>query len=391
MKEYDRLKRGLKRVMAMTLVMGAGLLPWQAALPQPGAGAEEAVFATPTAKPWLKPQEGIQTQPEETAAKPTQTPDEAAEALGGENEAAEALGEESPEDTALSDSQLDAFLQTAELAEDEKPEDYLTQPEKLVGKREGHFSVLIIGQDSRKKGQNGRSDAMILADLDEETGSIRLVSFLRDMYVKIPGQGMNRLNAAFFYGGAELLKSTLENNFGVAIDRTVTVDFSSMAAIIDQVGGVTLPVSEKERAPLNKLLKDFKGQEGAEPIEKAGEQTLTGLQALCYSRIRKIDSDFQRTSRQHKVLQAIFAKASKQDATSLLGLVTKSWKLIETDMNLKDAAALVPMMMKAKGGSMETMHVPLNGTYQDDVVKGMMVLMPNLKKNAQAIETFLRE
>ncbi|MEG2252665.1 MAG: LCP family protein, partial [Clostridia bacterium] len=94
---------------------------------------------------------------------------------------------------------------------------------------EGTFNLLLVGTDSYQPDT-------------PETGDIRLVSFLRDLYVPIPNHGKTRLNAAYFYGGAELLTATLQNNFGVRVDRTMAVNFSLMADLIDQIGGVDVEV-----------------------------------------------------------------------------------------------------------------------------------------------------
>ena len=97
------------------------------------------------------------------------------------------------------------------------------------------FSVLLIGVDTA--GEAGRSDVMMLASVDPEAGDIRLVSFLRDLYVSIPGHGKDRLNAAYFYGGEALLKRTLEENFGVSVDHTLTAHFPTLVSAVDLMGG----------------------------------------------------------------------------------------------------------------------------------------------------------
>ena len=157
---------------------------------------------------------------------------------------------------------------------------------------ENAMNLLLIGVDTDSAETAGRSDTMLLVRVSDK--SIRMVSFLRDLYVDIPGYGQNRLNAAYFYGGETLLKQTLENNFGIRIDRTATLHFQTLAHLVDDLGGVEIDVTSKELSYLNRLLKD----EGLPPLESAGLQRLNGTQALCYSRLRKLDGDFQRTARQ---------------------------------------------------------------------------------------------
>ena len=122
------------------------------------------------------------------------------------------------------------------------------------------FSVLLIGVDTA--GEAGRSDVMMLASVDPEAGDIRLVSFLRDLYVSIPGHGKDRLNAAYFYGGEALLKRTLEENFGVSVDHTLTAHFPTLVSAVDLMGGLEVDITEAEREQLNKILQDYNRQVG---------------------------------------------------------------------------------------------------------------------------------
>lgn len=254
--------------------------------------------------------------------------------------------------------------------------------------------VLLIGTDAYTVKQRGRSDTMLLFQINVQTGQIRLVSFLRDLYVKIPGHGKTRLNAAYVFGGAELLKQTLLNNFGVTVDRTVAVNFSLMVQVIDQIGGVTVDVSTSERKQLNSILKYYNTQNGYpkndQLLESAGEQTLTGKQALCYSRIRKIDSDFQRVGRQRKVIEAAYARLRQLDALALGNLVMRVLPQIWTDMTLADAASLVPVLLKLGDVNWDSLTVPVNGGYSSQNIAGMDVLVPSLDRNRDAIAQFLQ-
>ena len=255
------------------------------------------------------------------------------------------------------------------------------------------FRVLLIGTDAYSVKQNGRSDAMIVLQLNAQTGEIRMVSFLRDLYVQIPDHGKARLNAAYVYGGAELLKRTLADNFGVTVDRVLAVNFSLMVELVDRIGGVTVEVSEKERKQLNSILKYYNTHNGFSQkdqlLQESGVQVLTGKQALCYSRIRKIDSDFARTNRQRKVLEAVYARVKTLDALTLADLLNDTLPQVWTDMTLTDAVALVPVLMKLDNVSIQGMTVPVQGEYQSQTISGMMVLVPDLAQNAQTVAAFL--
>ena len=251
------------------------------------------------------------------------------------------------------------------------------------------LNLLIIGVDSASPGKTGRSDTMMLAQIDYQNNDVRLVSFLRYLYVPIPGHGCTRLNAAYFYGGEELLRKTLKTNFGVEVDRTVTVHYRVLADLVDQLGGVEIDVTEAERRHLNKLLLDYGGT--VPDVTEPGLQRLSGLQALTYSRIRKIDSDFQRTSRQQTVIAAMLREMSGMGMWPLFRLAVSNMSKVQTDFTLGDLYRLAPMMGKLDELTITTAHVPFEGAYTDETINGMMVLKPNLDKNQKLLKTFLTE
>lgn len=260
-----------------------------------------------------------------------------------------------------------------------------TEPHRL--------NLLLIGVDKAAPGENGRSDTMMLAQITPGTGEIRLVSFLRDLYLPIPGHGRTRLNAAYYYGGAELLKQTLEENFAVRIDRTVAVDFAAMADLIDQLGGVTVEIDEKERRELNRILTSY-GQENGIPVDhlllqQTGSVMLGGLQALSYSRIRFTDSDFVRVSRQQQVLSALLEQLKAMDAMELMGLAMRNLDSVSTDLTLRDVFALLPMLRREGGLSLHTARVPFDGACRDIQVDQMWVLEADMAENRRLLESFL--
>lgn len=254
------------------------------------------------------------------------------------------------------------------------------------------LNVLLIGVDQSAPGTRGRSDTMMLARVNPSTGSIRLVSFLRDLYVPIPGLGKTRLNAAYQHGGEALLKEALAQNFNLTVDHTVTVNFSMLSDLVDQVGGVELDIEEKERKALNAMIRDYNadyGLSGGE-VTQSGTQVLDGRQALCYSRLRKIDSDFQRTSRQQRVLEGLLHQLSALSKWQLLRLAVQNLSRVETDLTFGDLAALAPLLA-GDGLSLECTRVPFDGTYREDTIRGMMVLVPDLSACRSKLRRFLQD
>ena len=247
--------------------------------------------------------------------------------------------------------------------------------------------VLLIGVDGQS--QEARSDAMMLAQIDVQTNEIKLVSFLRDLYVSIPGHGRSRLNAAYTYGGEELLKETLLQNFNIHIDRTVTMHFSTLAEMVDQLGGIELDVTEAERRHLNKLLEDYGGAVPA--LETAGLQRLNGLQALTYSRIRKIDSDFQRTSRQQTLIAAMLKEMTRMSKWELFKMAVSNLGKVETDLSLSDLYRLSPLFQNLSELQLQSAHVPFDGAYTDETINGMMVLQADHAKTQTLLNEFLTQ
>lgn len=171
------------------------------------------------------------------------------------------------------------------------------------------LNVLLLGVDKRDMDETPRSDTMILVSIDPVSKRIGMLSMPRDLYVRIPGHGLDKINAAYPIGeqraaggGAGLAMATVTANFGVPIHYYASVDFRGFTRMIDAVGGVTVEVPY--------ALKDdaYPADEGSNYTRffvPAGLQRMDGLTALRYARSRNFDSDFGRTRRQQQILQAI--------------------------------------------------------------------------------------
>lgn len=122
---------------------------------------------------------------------------------------------------------------------------FMVLPEDIAMPEDDIYTLLLVGSDAYSGDGRGRSDTTILVQVDGTSKTIRMASFLRDTYVKIPGKGSNRLNASYIWGGEELLRKTLETNFGVTADAYVEVNFERLVQVVDGIGGVEVEVSEK--------------------------------------------------------------------------------------------------------------------------------------------------
>lgn len=259
-----------------------------------------------------------------------------------------------------------------------------TAPSQLVGLEKNVINILLIGQDRREGEGRQRSDAMILCTVNAEKKTLTMTSFLRDLYVQIPGYQDNRLNAAYQFGGMELLDKALELNFGIHVDGNVEVDFSGFKQIIDLAGGVDVDLTAAEVNHLNKYHKTWGLQIGVNHLD--------GEKALEYSRIRKIGTDFGRTNRQRTMLTALLDRAKELPYSQIMELVEQSIALVTTDMTnlqiMQYAVALVPLL---KDIQIETQYIPAEGTFQYAQVRGMSVLVPDLEANRNILIETLTE
>lgn len=232
------------------------------------------------------------------------------------------------------------------------------------------INILLVGQDRRKGQGRQRSDAMILCTLNTDTKKLTMTSFLRDMYVQIPGYRNSKINACYQIGGAALLNECLKVNFGVEVDHNVEVDFEGFMDLIDLVGGVEIELTGDEAEYLNRRGNwDITGNDGW--TLKKGVNNLTGSQALAYSRIRAIGTDFGRTDRQRKVLTALLEKTKDLSLSQITKLIDQAMPLIATDMQMSDivgyATELVKMFSELEVASL---RIPADGTYSFADLKG---------------------
>lgn len=269
---------------------------------------------------------------------------------------------------------------------------FLVLPEDIPMPEGNTYTILLVGSDAYDDDNRGRSDTVILVQVDGDDKTIRMASFLRDMYVKIPGKGSNRLNASYIWGGHELLRRTLETNFGVTADAYVEVNFERLVKVIDAIGGVEVEVSEAERQQVNSILRFYNEKIGDvvedQLLQESGLVHLTGKQALCFSRIRKIDGDVQRTARQRKVLEAAFHKVTQLSMAEITMLILQNMDAVETDLTIADAIDLIPLALRCKNATFETLSVPVSGAGHHATVDGMAVIKPDLKKNQKALKEF---
>lgn len=244
-----------------------------------------------------------------------------------------------------------------------------------------YYNVLLIGCD-KSDGTSQRSDSMMLVTVDKVHQKIKFTSFMRDLWVSIPDYGDARLNAAYSYGGADLLMETLYQNFGVPINDYVMVDFEMFQKLIDGLGGVNVDITEDEADFIN---------ETSHAKVHSGENILNGDYALIYCRIRYLDSDFNRTQRQRKVMNSILKKTVSQNPVKTLSVMSDIFPYITTDispakMTLKAFSAVTFL----KYGN-DQFRIPTDDGYTNEMIEGQDVLVPDLDENKAALNKFIYE
>ncbi len=259
-------------------------------------------------------------------------------------------------------------------------------------KEEGVTNILLIGNDSRSAGEDGRSDAMILLSISDRTKKIHMTSLLRDMYVEIPGYEGNRLNAAYSFGGAELLMETIEKNFDIHINRFVQVNFQAFASLVDAVGGVKIDVTNDEVKYINAYLNEYNLLEGNEfgtyylDENLQGNLHLNGPQALAFCRNRYIGTDFGRTERQRKVLSAMMNRAPYV-VLHLDEISEGVFANITTNLTQMECMRLSGQAVKLLGYEVVQNSIPLQDTYKDANIRGMSVLEVDFEANNAYIQS----
>ena len=233
-------------------------------------------------------------------------------------------------------------------------------------------NILLIGAD-KESGGSSRSDSIMICSVNSTTGKITLVSILRDTHVEVPGYRESKINAAHSWGGPELLIQTIEQNFGIMIDDYATVNFEMFEALVDGIGGIYVDVSDAEAEHMNSY---FKLGTGDKPDKVQGGENvyLNGYQALCYARIRKLDSDFYRTERQQKIIGAIITNIKDKLNPANIGELMQTAKevapYIETTLSEADVMSLLTSLgacvLKSGGNTgklMASAQLPFEGTW----------------------------
>ncbi len=221
----------------------------------------------------------------------------------------------------------------------------------------GYWNIALFGVDSRKEQltKNTRSDTIMIASINQDTGDIKLVSVYRDTYLNLGNDSYNKCNAAYAKGGPEQAINMLNMNMDMNITDFVTIGFEGLIDVVNALGGVSINVEDAEITHLNNYQRSmFLDEDGSGKINNditevtsSGLQTLNGLQATAYCRIRyTAGDDFRRAERQRTVLLACMDKAKTASVSQLTEIANNIFSEVYTSLDLNDIIALLGDLTK---------------------------------------------
>ena len=211
--------------------------------------------------------------------------------------------------------------------------------------RDGYWNIAVFGVDSRdgNLGKGALADVQMIASINRRTGEIRLVSVYRDTYVQIDDEGtFHKINEAYFKGGYQQALDTFQRNLDIQVDDYATFNWKAVADAINILGGIDLEITDREFEYINSFITATVESTGiySTHLESAGMNHLDGVQAVAYSRLRLMDTDFNRTERQRKVVSLALEKAKQADLSTLTTLVATVLPEISTSIGAEDILPL---------------------------------------------------
>ncbi len=212
----------------------------------------------------------------------------------------------------------------------------------------GYLNVALFGVDSREGALSSatRTDTIIIASINQDTGEVKMVSVYRDTYLNVGNDSYNKCNSAYMRGGPEQAINMLNTNLDLNIENYVTVGFDGLIDCINSLGGVEIDVHDNEISYLNDYQISMVGNtddgihfyatEGVDytPVTNSGVQILNGLQATAYCRIRYIGNDFARTQRQRTVISQMMQQAKNANVSTLTRIAESTFPNVATSFDL---------------------------------------------------------
>lgn len=269
----------------------------------------------------------------------------------------------------------------------------------LRGNEKGVRNILLLGIDSTSF--SGRSDTTMILSINDNAKSIKLISLQRDTWVSLPGRDTNKdgkddickLNEAYAYGRHTLQNKMLNQNFRLDIDQYIGVNFQVLPILIDAMGGLDIELSASEMTQIpEKGCKIPVGHDGFIQLSGApGVHHLDGYQITEYARIRKIDSDFNRTARQRTVVSKVIEKAKTMSYAELISMVYQALSYVDTNMSADELLGFAANSLKYTSYAVNMDYsVPRAGEYKGTYIgKKAGLLLTDPKKTVQDLHQYI--
>ena len=248
----------------------------------------------------------------------------------------------------------------------------------------GYRNIALLGVDTRSAGdysEDSRSDCIIIASINEETGDVKLISVYRDTYLEVDEHGetvLDKINHAYWYGGAANTLKSLNKAMDMNITEYVTVDMEAVATAVDALGGVEINVTSDELTYINKYIRETAKVTGKsnEEVTSTGKQTLNGVQAVSYGRIRyTTGGDYKRTERMRTVVEAMLKKAKTLSLFELNDFANTILPLISTNISQGDILSLATKLSGLKIGTNLGWPYKTAGKTIDEVWQGIPITL----------------
>lgn len=234
----------------------------------------------------------------------------------------------------------------------------------------GSKTYLVMGIDNYGSlDEVGRSDVMMLVQIDFTRAHISTVTFARDMIIRDSRGGNSKINTIARVSGEEALVESIEQNFGVEIDGWFRVNFSSVVQLVDAIGGAKVELTSKEAAYIDNTI----GEYSDHPLSE-GVCQLNGAQALCYARCRKLDNDIGRGQRQSKLMAAMVQSTRRMTVANVVSVFNSLKHMWRSSLSGPEQLSLLGKAVWLRGAKVSSIGVPFEGTwsYSGDGVKANM-------------------
>lgn len=253
-------------------------------------------------------------------------------------------------------------------------------------------TIALFGLDNRSTGNlsRGNSDVIMLANINNKTHEVALVSIYRDTYLDIGNGIYQKCNAAYAKGGPEQAISMLNTHLDLNITDYVTVDFNALVECIDLLGGIEMTITDEEAILLTGYMREINEITGhnSKVPKSGGTYTLDGVQASAFARIRATaGDDYKRTERQRDILTAMAKKAQSSDLKTINKIIDEVFDDIQTSFSNTDLITLAANLFNYEIG--ETTGFPFEKSGQKYDRVGSVVVPCDLTSNVAALHALL--